>query len=623
MFVLPPPPIRYPPANPYGTGIGAPVPILETSNTIKNPTGPEWQFSVGEGTYTLKEDIFLATPPPHPSEPPITNPNPLSTAPQAFVGGTKISLLQIKGGEIQNHHHQIYRNPTVATSRDTQDGASRISGDTDEDSSIGLGGSGSLGSKSGEMAHVPEKFGNGNASLSVATGKNVKKKPKSNIAKSNSSFVSRIIQHENLTKRLQERSSEDLMLFANINRAFNWLDMDSAIKQEPLSKILFTKAHPICHDVNMVTRSTHQIDVIIGFSTGDIIWFDPISNKYARINKNGTINSHAVTEIKWLPGSERLFLAAHNDGSLVVYDRDKEDAPFVPEDAPTHRNANSNGASPASMMGSLGIRKSVTSTNQKSNPVSYWSVAKGPITAFAISSDCEHLAVVSEDECLRVFNYVKEKLLDVHCSYYGGLLCVCWSPDGRYILTGGQDDLVSIWSVVERRIVARCEGHHSWVSSVSFDPWRCDDRTYRFGSVGHDCRLLLWDFSVGMLHKPKAAANHRRGSMSSASPSHHQPVRARGDSLSQRLRSSSSVAVTANSMDDGHETLVHPVDARAQTAVLPPVMSKVIDPCPLSQLVFREDAIITTCMDGHVKTWNRPQLRTGSEVTLSASAAGS
>src|SRR5207302_1243093 len=82
--------------------------------------------------------------------------------------------------------------------------------------------------------------------------------------------------------------------------------------------------------------------------------------------------------------------------------------------------------------------------------------------------------------------------------------CVCWSPDGRYVVTGGQDDLVSIWSFHDRRIVARCEGHHSWVSSVAFDPWRCDDRTYRFGSVGNDCRLLLWDFSVGMLHKPKA-----------------------------------------------------------------------------------------------------------------------
>lgn len=96
------------------------------------------------------------------------------------------------------------------------------------------------------------------------------------------------------------------------------------------------------------------------------------------------------------------------------------------------------------------------------------------------------------------------RLLDVYHGYYGGLLCVCWSPDGRYILTGGQDDLVSIWSFSDRTIVARCEGHQSWVTGVAFDPWRCDERTYRFGSVGEDCRLLLWDFSVGMLHRPKA-----------------------------------------------------------------------------------------------------------------------
>lgn len=84
---------------------------------------------------------------------------------------------------------------------------------------------------------------------------------------------------------------------------------------------------------------------------------------------------------------------------------------------------------------------------------------------------------------------------------------MCWSPDGKYILTGGQDDLVSIWSLNERQIVARCQGHHSWVTAVAFDPWRCDEKNYRFGSVGDDCKLLLWDFSVGMLHRPKAVSN--------------------------------------------------------------------------------------------------------------------
>ena len=123
----------------------------------------------------------------------------------------------------------------------------------------------------------------------------------------------------------------------------------------------------------------------------------------------GIINSHAVTDIKWLPGSETLFLAAHNDGSLIVYDREKEDASF-PEDAPDS-SVYTNTANGASLMSFFGVRKSVRSSNQKTNPLSYWSVAKGAITAFAFSPDCEHIAVVSEDECLRVLNFVKEKSL--------------------------------------------------------------------------------------------------------------------------------------------------------------------------------------------------------------------
>lgn len=98
------------------------------------------------------------------------------------------------------------------------------------------------------------------------------------------------------------------------------------------------------------------------------------------------------------------------------------------------------------------------------------------------------------------------RLLDVFTSYYGGLICVCWSPDGNYIVTGGQDDLVTIWSFAERKIVARCQGHSSWVTGVAFDPWRCDERNYRFGSVGDDCQLLLWDFSDAMLYRPKAVS---------------------------------------------------------------------------------------------------------------------
>lgn len=102
----------------------------------------------------------------------------------------------------------------------------------------------------------------------------------------------------------------------------------------------------------------------------------------------------------------------------------------------------------------------------------------------------------------------RNRLVDLFYSYYGGLTCVCWTPDGKYILTGGQDDLISIWSKADSALVARCQGHDSWVSSVAVDPWRCDDRNYRFGSVGDDGRLCLWDFNVTMAHASKIVCLH-------------------------------------------------------------------------------------------------------------------
>ena len=59
------------------------------------------------------------------------------------------------------------------------------------------------------------------------------------------------------------------------------------------------------------------------------------------------------------------------------------------------------------------------------------------------------------------------------------------------IKTGGQDDLVTIYSPWEQRVVARCQGHSSFVAAVAFDDIRCDGRTYRFGSVGEDNKLIL------------------------------------------------------------------------------------------------------------------------------------
>jgi hypothetical protein len=180
------------------------------------------------------------------------------------------------------------------------------------------------------------------------------------------------------------------------------------------------------------------------------------------------------------------------------------------------------------------------------------------INEFAFSPCGAHLAVVSQDGFLRVFHYDTMELEGIARSYFGGFLCVCWSPDGRYVVVGGEDDLVTVWSFHERRVVARGQGHRSWVSVVAFDPYTTsysdedvvdfsggsDDESqsqnlhnhignctfssgssersrtsasnrnstevnrlgsatcYRLGSVGQDTQLCLWDITEDVLRQP-------------------------------------------------------------------------------------------------------------------------
>lgn len=56
-------------------------------------------------------------------------------------------------------------------------------------------------------------------------------------------------------------------------------------------------------------------------------------------------------------------------------------------------------------------------------------------------------------------------------TYYGSALCCAWSPDGRFLAAGGEDDLLALFCPAQHRVLAWGEGHTSWVSGVAFDPW--------------------------------------------------------------------------------------------------------------------------------------------------------
>ncbi|CAL1705562.1 unnamed protein product [Somion occarium] len=443
-------------------------------------------------------------------------------------------------------------------------------------------------------------------------------RPKHNMRTTSSTFITRLQNVDNLNRHLQSKQGETTFLFYNSAKTFIWTEAGTKPK-EPLARIYFS-AYPTCHDVNLATLSADRIDVIVGFNTGDLLWFDPISSRYGRLNKQGRICNSPCTAIRWVPSSPNLFLVSHADGTMLVYDKEREDGIFTPQE-PTGQPNSGNSAFDASVIPGIpptGEWNSfdsifvtmppwhpVTTTagggkgekeKAAKNPVSHWRVSKKTIIDFVFSPDVKFVAAISEDGCLRVIDAIAEQLVDCYASYFGALTCVAWSPDGRYIITGGQDDLVTIYSPWEQRVIARCQGHSSFVSAVAFDDIRCDGRTYRFGSVGEDNKLILWDFSSGALHRPKIhAAHHQRMSMTSTL------------SLALRRRGESTVFLASlGSPGDSHLTHYHPAPSRNEVAVVQPVLIKHIEGDLLTDIAFLPRGLLTATRTGHVKFWIRP-----------------
>jgi len=169
--------------------------------------------------------------------------------------------------------------------------------------------------------------------------------------------------------------------------------------------------------------------------------------------------------------------------------------------------------------------------------------------------------------------------------YYGGFLCVTWSPDNNYLLTGGEDDLISVWSFHEKKLVVRGRAHQSWVSRVVFDPWNCSEDSYTFASAGQDARLIIWEFCKSSIPKPRLKSAKRRDTPTDL----QKEISPRGSS-------------------NGETTfpIIVPAFMSTDVGFLEPIAIHRASTEPLSDVQFTQDCIITTCWSGITKFWSRP-----------------
>ncbi|CAL1530499.1 unnamed protein product [Lymnaea stagnalis] len=397
---------------------------------------------------------------------------------------------------------------------------------------------------------------------------------------------------------------------------------------KPIDKRIYKGTLPTCHDFNQHFLTPESVLLLVGFTAGQVQLIDPIKKEISKLyNEERLIDKTKVTCIKWIPCSPNQFLVSHSSGQMYLYNEELPCGQTPPNYQPFKQGE--------------GYAVYTCKTKSTRNPMYRWVIGQGAINEFAFSPCAKYLAVVSQDGHLRVFQYSTMELLGTMKSFFGGLLCVNWSPDGKYLVTGGEDDLVSVWSFHEKRVICRGHGHKSWVNMVAFDPYNsivCDEGTsdvigpdgevlparapslvsegsnhigkidstscdftpnslppqhpngrhittsnhfssstletsttlncisYRFGSVGQDTELCLWDLTEDVLKQPYGKSRTSSVGLTGLNTSSASLPRSNSLPSSQKTNNVATVVgndVSANAYADGH---AHPIQNAVMNA---------------------------------------------------------
>lgn len=152
------------------------------------------------------------------------NPNPLATTPVPPTSGVKLSV------SLADPHRvppRLYQLNAFGSTRSHLATYSIKESEKESSASHETRSNGIPPLMAEDDSERPAESAEGTSMLSPAKGTEglKRRKPKTNLMKSNSAFISRVIPHDALSRRLQEPNPEALFIFANIDRAIQWLDL--------------------------------------------------------------------------------------------------------------------------------------------------------------------------------------------------------------------------------------------------------------------------------------------------------------------------------------------------------------------------------------------------------------
>jgi WD40 repeat protein/predicted Ser/Thr protein kinase len=129
-----------------------------------------------------------------------------------------------------------------------------------------------------------------------------------------------------------------------------------------------------------------------------------------------------------------------------------------------------------------------------------WRILKGhqaPALCVSWSANFRYLLSGSADDTLRLWSMATGKTLMVFKGHSGSVLCVDLSRDSRFALSGSTDRTVRLWDVVGEQEEACLEGHTDAVIAVAFHP----DGRHAL-SAGRDGTLRTWELPEGLSSRP-------------------------------------------------------------------------------------------------------------------------
>jgi len=353
--------------------------------------------------------------------------------------------------------------------------------------------------------------------------------------------------------------------------------------EEGLSLCEFS-SQPLCHDISAASVVTDNVDICIGFASGDVALWSPQQRRLTgRYNREKTIDSTAVTCAKFLPFEGSLLAVGHESGFMYIYDRRfTEESPF-----------------PKELCEPFSVQMN---PRVKCNPTQKWAVSSKALNDFIFSPTHRYCAIPSRDSHCHVIDWEDCRLKMRIQSFFGAILCASWSGDERYLVgrlhTGGEDDAVCIYDLSAECIVARCIGHRSWVTAVAFDPWRaerqppeapdhggasdhpsdCAER-YCLVSAGQDARVLFWEFEPVQQDEGPDISVEQSTLGTDTSLCEGTPP-ARKDSICPVMRS-----------------------AGKQIPILDPVSIHRLHHDPICSLLLWKEGLITVCSSAIIKHW--------------------